>query len=119
MVWLDNSVHSSFLEKHSQRDLAQAIAVPLALLEGSETLTLPHRWPLQSSAPSSVQSERGTERLLCCASVKLHHGLLCGFGGLPIADSNVLHGRADGLVAQALPYQREVDVRGDQVAGEG
>jgi len=66
-----------------------------------------------------VGQERGTERLLCCASVRVHHGLLCGFGGLPIADSNVLHGRADGLVAQALPHQREVDVRRDQVASEG
>src|SRR2546426_12158864 len=36
-----------------------------------------------------------------------------------IADSNVLHCRADGLVAQALPHQREVDVRGNQVAGQG
>ena len=26
---------------------------------------------------------------------------------------------ADGFVAQALPHQREVDVRRDQVAGEG
>lgn len=58
------------------------------------------------------------KRYFVVLSVEAHQGGLCCVGSLTVAYTNVLHGAGDGLVAETLTNQGEVDVTGDEVRGQ-
>jgi hypothetical protein len=50
--------------------------------------------------------------------IEPHQSSLCRLGGLPVARTNILHGRSDGAMSQRLPDKCQIDVASDQVRRE-